>query len=150
MPEFTITRRINAPIQTVWEVLDDFGDIQRWNPGVAESALTSDGPVCEGTTRHCAVRPFGRIKERIVRYLPQQRMTVEIYETFKLPISQATADFGLTRSNGATLLTLDYRYELNSIGRFASRYTDSQLRRGIGGLAKALQAECEAKARPEL
>ena len=45
MPTFTITRQITAPVETVWAVLDDFGDIQRWNPGVASSALTSDGPV---------------------------------------------------------------------------------------------------------
>ena len=53
MPAFTITRQIGAPVETVWAVLDDFGDIQRWNPGVTSSALTSAGPVSEGTTRHC-------------------------------------------------------------------------------------------------
>lgn len=148
MPEFTITRHISAPVETVWEVLNDFGNIQRWNPGVVESALTSDGPVCEGATRYCNFKPFGGVNERIIRYLPRKRMTVEIYETFKLPISNATADFGLTGNDAATTLTLDYRYELNLMGRLAARYTRRRLRKGIGGLAKALQAESEAKTRP--
>lgn len=50
MPEFTVTRQIDAPIETVWEVLHDFGDIQRWSHGVTESSLTSEGPVSEGST----------------------------------------------------------------------------------------------------
>ena len=61
MPEFTTTRQIAAPVETVWAVLDDFGDIQRWNPGVTSSALTSVGPVTEGTTRHCDLKPFGGV-----------------------------------------------------------------------------------------
>ena len=53
LPEFTITRQIDAPVETVWAVLEDFGDIQRWSPGVTNSNLTSEGPVSEGSTRHC-------------------------------------------------------------------------------------------------
>ena len=34
MPEFTITRQIETPVESVWEVLNDFGDIQRWNPAL--------------------------------------------------------------------------------------------------------------------
>lgn len=45
MPEFAITRHIEAPVESVWEVLNDFGDIQRWSDGVTGSDLTSQGPV---------------------------------------------------------------------------------------------------------
>ena len=79
MPDLTITRQIAAPVETVWAVLDDFGDIQRWNPGVTSSALTSDGPVTEGTTRHCDLTPFGEVNERIDRLIPNERLTVDIY-----------------------------------------------------------------------
>jgi hypothetical protein len=95
MPAFTITRQIAARVETVWAVLDDFGDIQRWNPGVASSALTSDGPVTEGTTRHCDLTPFGGVNERIDRFIPNERLAVDIYETFKLPISDSIADFNI-------------------------------------------------------
>ena len=59
MTEFTIIQQIEAPVETVWEVLDDFGDVQRWNSGVKASVLTSDGPVGQGATRHCDFAPFG-------------------------------------------------------------------------------------------
>ncbi len=60
MPEFTITRQIAAPVESVWEVLNDFGDIQLryrqgWIRGYRPSltARTSRlGPYREGASRH--------------------------------------------------------------------------------------------------
>lgn len=57
MPEFTITRRIAAPIDKAWDLLNGLGDTQRWNPGFAGSSLTSDGSVADGGTEltlHCS------------------------------------------------------------------------------------------------
>lgn len=143
MTEFTITRHIDAPVETVWEVIDDFGDIQRWNDGVKASELTSDGPVSQGSTRHCDFVPFGAVEERIVGYEPNQRMTIDLYETSKLPISNAVADFQLAPTGNGTDLTLAYSYTLNRVGRAAKNYTDKQLRKGLGGLAEGLQHEAE-------
>jgi uncharacterized protein YndB with AHSA1/START domain len=143
MPEFTITRQINAPVANVWEVLDDFGDIQRWSPGVTASELTSDGPVSQGATRHCDFAPFGGVNERIDHFAPNERLTVNLYETFRLPISGAVADFNLAPREGGTELTLNYSYTLNTLGRLIKGYTDKQMRKGIGGLAKGLQQESE-------
>ncbi|MCP3994801.1 MAG: SRPBCC family protein [bacterium] len=143
MPEFTITRQIDAPVEKVWEVLDDFGDIQRWNPGVVTSELTSVGPVQEGATRSCAFAPFGNVNERIDEYRINERMTVSIFETFKLPISSAVADFNLAPTDGGTQLTLHYSYTLNLLGKLMRSYTRKQLEKGLGGLAKSLQTEGE-------
>jgi uncharacterized protein YndB with AHSA1/START domain len=143
LPEFTITRHINAPVETVWEVLHDFGDIQRWSPGVTVSELTSDGPVTEGTTRLCEFAPFGGVHERIELHQPNERLTVNLYETFKLPISGAVADFNIAPDGDGTKLTLHYSYTPNLLGRLVRGYTDKQLRKGIGGMAKGLQRESE-------
>ncbi len=143
MPEFTITRQIDAPVERVWEVLDDFGDIQRWSPGVTGSELTSTGPVSEGSTRHCDFAPLGGVNERIDRYDPYRRMTVNLYETFKLPISRAMADFMIEPNDGGTKLTIHYSYTPNLLGRFLKGTTDKQMRKGIGGMAKGLQRESE-------
>lgn len=143
MPEFTITRRIDAPLEAVWEVLDDFGDIQRWNPGVTTSALTSEGPVGEGTTRSCTFAPFGAVNERIERHVPLERITVHIHKTYKLPISAAVADFNIAPDAGGTMLTLHYSYTPNVLGRLLAAFTDRRLRRGLGGLARGLQLEAE-------
>jgi len=143
MPEFTITRQIDAPVEKVWEVLDDFGDIQRWNPGVTASSLTSEGPVQEGTTRHCDFTPFGGVNERIETYSPNKRLTVDIFEASKLPISSAVADFNIAPSQDGTELTLHYSYTLNLLGKLMKSYTHKQMTKGIGGMAKSLQHESE-------
>lgn len=143
LPDFTITRQIDAPVETVWEVLRDFGDIQRWSPGVTDSELTSQGAVSEGTTRHCDFAPFGGVNERIDRYEPNERLTVNLYETFKLPISGGVADFRIAPHDDGTALSLHYSYTLNTMGRLAKGYTDKQMRKGIGSMAQGLQRESE-------
>lgn len=143
LPQFTITQQIEAPVETVWGVLHEFGDIQRWSPGVTDSELTSQGPVGEGSTRHCDFTPFGGVNERIDRHEPNKRLTVNIYETSKLPISGAVADFNIVPNDDGTDLTLHYYYTLNRMGRLVKGSTDKQLRKGIGGMSRGLQRESE-------
>ena len=143
MTQFTITRQIGAPVEKVWEVLDGFGDIAKWSPGVKSSELTSQGPVTKGSTRHCDFSPLGGVNERIDTYIPNERMTVNLYETFKLPISGAIADFKITASGDGTALTIDYSYEPNRLGRVAKGTTNKQMKKGISGLADDLQRESE-------
>lgn len=143
MPEFTITRQIDAPVETVWEVLHDFGDIQRWSQGVTASSLTSEGPVSEGSTRRCEFAPFGGVQERVDLHVPNERLTVRIFETFKLPISEAVADFNIAPHGNGTELTVHYSYTLNRLGRIAKGYTDKQMRKGIGGMTEGLKEESE-------
>lgn len=143
MPGFTITRHIGSPVDVVWSVLDDFGSIQEWNPGVAASALTSDGPVGHGSTRTCDFGPIGGVKERITTYEQGEKMTIHLYETFKLPISEGEADFNLAPSGDGTELTLHYTYTPNLVGKVMGPITKRMLERGIGGLAKSLAQESE-------
>lgn len=141
MPEFTITRHLEAPVEKVWEVLNNFGDIAHWSPGVKRSELTSDGPVSQGSTRHCDFAPLGAVNERIETYVPNERMTVNLFETFKLPISGAVADFNLAAHGEGTELTLHYSYTPNRLGRVAKGTTDKQMRKGMNGLADDLDRE---------
>jgi len=143
MPEFTVSRQIDAPIEKVWEVLDDFGDIASWSPGIKTSALTSVGSVGEGTTRSCDFVGIGAVNERIDTYIPNERMAVNLYETFKLPISGAVADFNLASVDGGTELTIHYSYTLNRLGRVAKGTTGRQMKKGINGLGDNLRAASE-------
>ena len=115
----------------MWSVLDDFGDIQRWNPGVANSALTSSGPVGEGTTRQRDFKPFGAVSERIDRYVPNERLTVDIYETFKLTISDSVADFNIAPNGDGTELILHYSHTLNPSAVWQREPPTSRCARGL-------------------
>lgn len=91
----------------------------------------------------CEFAPFGAVNELVDRHEPNERLTVNINETSKLPISGALADFNIASHDGGTELTLHYSYTLNTMGRLAKGYTDKQMRKGIGGLADGLQEESE-------
>ena len=153
MPQITITRRINAAVDVVWSVLDDYGDIQRWSPSVKRSRLTSAGPTGVGTTRHCDFA-FGAAVERIEAYVPDSRLTVRLIEMFKLPMSDAVADLMLTPDGEATELAFTYRFTPNLMGRLLGGVLEKQLSNGLGALVNGLQQESEriavSEARDEL
>ena len=100
-------------------------------------------PVSAGSTRHCDLAPLGAVNERIDTYIPNERMTVNIHETSKLPISSVVADFTLAANDGGTELQLRYSFTVNRLGRMARGTTERQLRKGIGGLVDALDQESE-------
>ncbi len=85
--------------------------------GNQHSRLNSEGPVTEGSTRHCDFVPFGAVNERIKRHELHQRLTVYLYETFKMPISGAVADFNIADKDSGTELNLHYSCTPNLIGR---------------------------------
>lgn len=70
-------------------------------------------------------------------------MTVKLHETFKMPISGATADFKLAPNDEGTMLTLDYSYTLNRLGRPTKGFRGKQMRNGMGGLTQDLPRESE-------
>ena len=141
MPEFTITRRTSASASDVWAVLNDFGDIQRWAPGVRASSLETEGTVGKGTMRHCAFKPFGSVREEIERYIPNQRMTVKIFDPKRLPMSGAVADFSLSEDEHGSEVTLHYRYESNRSGGVFGRLLAKMMRQGIEDMLDALIVE---------
>ncbi|MEM9133756.1 MAG: SRPBCC family protein [Actinomycetota bacterium] len=141
MNTFTITRDIDAPPATVWDILDDFGNIADWSPGIRRSTLTSTGPVGQGATRHCDFAPMGGVNERITHHEPGRRMTVHLYETFKMPVTDAIADFRLEPDGDGTRLTLGVEYRPNRLGRIAPGTTEKQMHKGMNGLADDLARE---------
>lgn len=93
MPSFVITKRINAPIDKVWESWDDFANIDIFNPNITEShLLTSAGPTGVGTKRHCSM-PGGKnyVREKITAYEPKKRIELEIFET-NMPMKKMVID----------------------------------------------------------
>ena len=141
MGHFTVSRHIDASVDRVWDVLDDFGDIQRWNPGVTASALMTQGDVSQGSERVCELKPVGTIKERITSYNPGEQMTIHIYEMSKLPLKEGIADFTLAPADGGTDVTIDYRYTASF--RLMEPFMKKPLTKGLGGLLKGLQIESE-------
>ncbi len=140
MPGFTVERTIDAPVDDVWTELADFGEIRKWNPGVTESYLTSEETEGEGISRHCSLKPFGSVKERVTGWHPGERLVVHIYQFDKLPLRSGIADFTLhDEGEGKTRVHIDYTYELKWWGKLMpSSMMTRQFERGFGALLKGL------------
>lgn len=144
MPTLSTTRQIDAPIETVWGVLDDYGNIARWSPGIARSEVTSIGPVGVGTTRHCKFKPFGSADERIEGYVAGKLMKIRLHNISGMPLSEAAAEFRLRERGTGTELTLLYDYTLPAFARFLSLIFKKKMGQGLDGIIDGLEAECNA------
>jgi uncharacterized protein YndB with AHSA1/START domain len=143
MDTITIETQIDAPPEAVWQVLDDFGSIDRWSPGVRRSRLESSGPIGVGTTRHCDFAPFGSAKETIEEYVPQQRMRVSLGQIETMPISAADVVFTLDPIPQGTRLGFAYSYTVAPRARLFRSLLPRLFRGGLGKLVDALKGEAE-------
>lgn len=146
MKEIVINTRIDAPPAAVWRVLDDFGDIERWSPGVRRSVLESMGPIGVGTTRHCDFKPFGSAKETIAEYVPGQHMGVHLDQIRAMRISAAEAAFDLESVPEGTRVVFTYSYAVARRAVLFRRLLPRLLLRGMGKLLHGLKQESEREA----
>jgi carbon monoxide dehydrogenase subunit G len=67
------------PVDEVFAFVADFANAQRWDPGVATSVRTSDGPVGQGSRFRLGVRMRGRVVPmdyRITAFEPPRRVVL--------------------------------------------------------------------------
>ena len=55
---------IDAPVEQVWEILADFGEVYRWAPSVTKSYSTSDDNSGPEASRHCDIAGLGASKRK--------------------------------------------------------------------------------------
>jgi len=83
MAEISLSKTVNAPAGQVWASWDDFGNIYKFNPGIAASKLLSDcdAATAVGTRRECEFED-GRnwVRERVTAYHPGKLIAFEVYE----------------------------------------------------------------------
>lgn len=105
---------VDAPVEEVWQILADFGGIQRFNPGVPRSIQTSDGPVGLGTTRHCDLTiPGASIEERITGWVDGHSYEVEIFSSKRTPpLNHARATLAVRPAERGTMASMQIDYRL--------------------------------------
>ncbi len=110
---------IDAKPHEVWPALADFGGIVTWNPGVKASKLTSTETEGTGISRECKLAPMGTVQERVIEWVEDQLLSVEIIEFKNVPaMRSAVATFELEPSGEQTKVTLrmDYSVGLGPLG----------------------------------
>lgn len=115
MHTVSVTREIEAPKAAVWEVLDDFGGVVKYNPGVASSGIVDGPDTGEDATRECILEEGGRIEEVIVDYEPNSAYTVELIDMGKIPLKESIVNLSVTALD-------DARSEVTMAARFTPKY----------------------------
>ncbi len=106
------TQLIDAPLSQVWSTWNAFGEIDRFNPALrASSLINGSRPSGLGAERQCDMKDGKNyIRERIVGYMPEERMEIDIYEG-TLPIRDVRAVLEFTALAPArTRVTMSMRF----------------------------------------
>ena len=101
---------IDAPVQKVWEVLADFGEVYRWAPSVTKSYSTSENSNGQDASRHCDVAGFGGIEETITEWNDGRDFVYSF--TGAGPISGGYSTWSVKAQGDKTVVYTDLRYGL--------------------------------------
>lgn len=107
---FRLVRRIDAPVEVVWDLLTDHATYGDWTP-VPTSRLESPGtedPNGVGAVRFLGVGPVGT-REQVVAHVPNEHLAYGVVSG--LPVRDHRADVRLEDGGGWTSLVYEGRFE---------------------------------------
>lgn len=79
-------RTIDTPVATVWNTLDDFGNVYRFHPKVEHSKSISHITNGEGARRQSDYYDGSVIREEVVKSVDRQRQVIDTYDTGPGPL----------------------------------------------------------------
>jgi len=119
---------IDATKEKVWNVVADFGAIDKASPGVIKSYITSEQKTGVGTERHCDFAFMGAsVEEKVIEWNEGESIKIDIYERKNLPlIKEMIAEFSVREADGKTILRATLEYAMSG---------------GLGGLMNGMMME---------
>ena len=141
MHTVTVKKEINTASSKVWQVLDDFGSIFKYNPGVKTSAILGDLKTGAGAKRICNFYDGSSLKETIFDYQPGISYSFELSD-FALPLKTARTHFRLlakTQHSCEVSISLEFQPKFGPLGwLMAKLLIKPMMTKALKGLAKGL------------
>jgi uncharacterized protein YndB with AHSA1/START domain len=113
------SRVLHAPKDRVWAVLDDFGGVWKYNPGVESSRIVNGVETGPGARRECAFDGGGRIEETISAYTAGEGYTVSFTDTGPFPLVSNTVEIelsGLDENHSEVTFSASFRPKYGPLG----------------------------------
>ena len=82
------TRTIDMPVATVWNTIDDFGNVYRFHPKLEHSGSINDVATGEGAKRQCDFYDGYAIREEVVESVDRERLVIDTYDTGTIPLRE--------------------------------------------------------------
>lgn len=113
---------ISAPPSRVWEVLGTLDALERYDPGIARSKITSTERAGIGATRQCDLTSGGWFRERVTTWEPERSLGFELFEC-TLPVKRLRHSYVLAPVDGGTRVEqrMEYRLKLGPLGALLDR-----------------------------
>ena len=137
MPTVSAGDSIRSRASSVWEVLSDFGGIEKWSPVVVRSVSTTAANQGVGAARHCDLFPRGSVEEQIVEWDPEARLGINVDPAG--PIRAQRSDFHIAADGGGTRVTMAIAFELHSEATDRLEAIESALRAAAEGSIAGLK-----------
>lgn len=142
MHKVTISKRLNHKVADVWQLLDDFGAIHTYNPGVESAEVLTRQSTGLGARRICRFYDGTSLEETITQYAPGRGYSFEL-SNFALPLKSATSHFEVAQrpGGGAQLsVTLEFVPKFGPLGWvMAKLIMRPMLTRALNGLTKGVE-----------
>lgn len=152
MHSVSVTREIDAPIQDVWQVLDDFGGVAKYNPNVEASRVIAGPDTGTGATRECVFVNGGRIEEEIVDYRSETGYTVKFTDMGEFPLRENVVEIrvrSLAESMTAVTITSNFTPKYGPLGWImAKTMMKSKFRETFEGVLAGLDSYVHAVETP--
>lgn len=95
MHTVSVTRTIDTPVATVWNTIDDFGNVYRFHPDLEHSESINDAVTGEGAQRQCDFYDGGTIREEVIESVPEQRQVTNVFDLGSFPLKEMVGTFDL-------------------------------------------------------
>jgi uncharacterized protein YndB with AHSA1/START domain len=150
MHTITATRTVETPVATVWDVIDDFGNIYRYQPTVEHSETINDVVAGKGARRRWDFYDGGSILEEVVESLPEQRQVVEMFDFGPLPLRESVGSFDLDpldRNTTEVTMTMSFVPGHGPVGWLMAKLVMERQFRGIAeGVLAGLDTHLQTRA----
>ncbi|MEH6443958.1 MAG: SRPBCC family protein [Oceanospirillaceae bacterium] len=102
---------IDAPMDKVWSVLEDFNNVYSWAPGVTESHGLGSKHQEIGASRYCKLSDFGTIDEVVTQWKQGEGFTYTVSPLG--PLNDAISRWSLIEVNSKTTrLEVEFAYNI--------------------------------------
>ncbi len=147
MPTVTARTTVNSPRSVVWEVLADFNNIADYTSQVKTSNAADDAPaeIGVGSVRYCVLAPIGSTEEKILEFVPSERLVVALYNTKGLPVKGSTSTFTVTEIDPKTT-ELSFTADAQAKGGPLAGLIDKRLAKALPKGAQAMVDDLAASA----
>ena len=151
MAKVVIHQKVKAPLSVVWPIWDDYGNIDRFHPGLSSSHLVEDETLKTGmgSKRQCNLDDGKNwIQEEIIEYVPKKKIVIDAYAG-TMPLKKAIASFEFMPVGAREteiVFHMDFEPKMGLLGKLMIPMMKMKFKNMMGNVLKASAGYAEKQA----